>query len=35
LRALASMVVYFSALFVFSKDRLLDIGQTLRECIAR
>jgi len=34
LRALASIVVYFSALFVFSKDRLLDIGQTLRECIA-
>ena len=35
LRALASIAVYFFALFVFSKDRLLDLGQTLRECMAR
>jgi O-antigen/teichoic acid export membrane protein len=34
LRAIASIAVYFSALLVFSKDRVLDVGQTLRECIA-
>jgi len=35
LRAFASVAVYFSSLFLFSRDQLLDAGQTLRQCIAR
>ncbi len=35
LRALVCIAVYFSFLLLFSKERLLDVGQTLRQCIAR
>jgi len=34
LRGLTALAVYFCALLVLSKDRLLGLGQTLRECIA-
>ena len=34
LRALTALAVYFCVLLVLSKDRLLGLGQTLRECIA-
>ena len=34
LRAFAAVVVYFGVLLVLSRERLLGLGQTLRECIA-
>jgi O-antigen/teichoic acid export membrane protein len=35
LRASAALAVYFITLLIFSKDRVMSLGQTLRECIAR
>jgi len=34
LRAFAGVAVYFGVLLVLSRERLLGLGQTLRECIA-
>lgn len=35
LRAAAAIGTYFCSLLLFSRDSLLDFGQTLRECLAR
>jgi hypothetical protein len=35
LRAAAALMIYLLGLLILSKERVIGLGQTLRECIAR